>query len=298
MPPSARFSAQIRPPCASTSPRAIASPSPAPACSARPRRIAAPEALEHAGALLREPAPRRCPRPRRAPLEALGLQANRDRAVGGRVAKRVREQVVEHALDLLRRAAAPSRRRSAAPPACTCFASASAWSAADAGLDERRDRLLPAARASSAPASIRASSNRSSTRLAESAHLFLHGRQVVGRARRFRPRPPRASPAETRWACAGRGLPRRRARGARRRAARGSPAISLKERASSASSAGPLSGARALQVAAGESGRRIAAGGRRRRAIGRATSSAADHGGRGRGGRDGRGSSRRRPCGT
>ena len=57
----------------------------------------------------------------------------------------------------------------------------------------------------------------------ERANLVAQRGQVLARARRARPRPPRASPACSRAASAGRGSPRRRARGGRRRAARGSP---------------------------------------------------------------------------
>ena len=62
---------------------------------------------------------------------------------------------------------------------------------------------------------------------------------------RSRPRPPRSSPGSRRAACADRGLPRRRARGGRRRARSSRIAISLNAAPSSATSVGPCSGARA-----------------------------------------------------
>ena len=95
-----RSSAQIRPPCASTRPRAIARPRPG--AASRARSISAPEALEHArtclgvetlaGVLDGDPY-----------FSCERLDPNRDRAVAGGVSQRVGEQVHEHALDLLGR---------------------------------------------------------------------------------------------------------------------------------------------------------------------------------------------------
>ena len=238
------------------------------------------------GRLLREQAPRRCPRPTTRTSEASGSKEDCDRAVGGRVAKRVRQQVVEHAFDLDPARSELGHRRSSSR-----LHPAPASPEPRPGARGRRTTTSPdtsASRSSSvkAPASIRASSNRSSTRWRENAHLFLHGLADSGRALRFRLRRPRASPGEKRWACAGHDLPRRRARGARRRVGTGCAAISLKERASSASSAGPLSGARAVQVTAGEScggiPQAVDADGDRP-----GDEQRGDHGRRGRGGRDG-----------
>ena len=70
-----------------------------------------------------------------------GLDQHGDRAVGGRVAERVREQVEENALDLVRRA--PHRRRPVetsletdVPPACLGL------EAAHARIDEAGERRL------------------------------------------------------------------------------------------------------------------------------------------------------------
>ena len=159
-PPPGRFSAQIRPPCASTSPRAIASPSPAP--PRRAGRIAAPEALEH-------PAERLGRQPLARVLDddghtiSLGLDEDRNRAIGWRVPERVREEVEKHALDLLGRAAGDDgivdARLEADVPRPRL-----GLEPAEATVDE------PASCASrsssvSAPLSIRTSSKRSSTRV-------------------------------------------------------------------------------------------------------------------------------------
>src|SRR4029453_15999282 len=77
-----------------------------------PRDVAAPEALEHSPFHLR---PEAFPGVLDGHLEAswMGFDEHRDRAVGGCVSKRVRDQVEEHALNLIGRAprdpiAAPS----------------------------------------------------------------------------------------------------------------------------------------------------------------------------------------------
>ncbi len=101
-PPPRRFSAQIVPPCACTSPCAIARPEPGAAARARARVVGAPEALEH---------PLRAARREPVAVVLDGyehsvpvlLDHDRDLAVGPRVAERVREQVHEHALHLVGR---------------------------------------------------------------------------------------------------------------------------------------------------------------------------------------------------
>ena len=141
------------------------------------------------------------------------------------MAERVRDQVEQHALDLIGRAAA----RRPSPPRLEPHAArarlrlerragSSSTSSRElrlpqlerqrAGVDAREleevvdERARASAPAAAAPAGTRP-------------------------ARRARPRAPRASPASTRSASEGRGSPRRRARGGRRRAAAGRAAISL-----------------------------------------------------------------------
>ena len=107
----------------------------------------------------------------------------------------------------------------------------------------RRERARSGARARALPRrSGRA--RRGRRRAAPSRRAWSRSGPMYSSAPRRRRRSPRASPRSKRSACGGRGLRRRRARGGRRRGARGSAAISLNARPSSASSRGPVTGAR------------------------------------------------------
>ena len=205
--------AVMLPPCASTRPRAIASPRPPPPVvraagrRARSGRTSASalgiDAL--AGVLDRD-------------LTALASRADddRDRAVGRRVADRVREQV-----ESTRWTWSGRNGRLLRASRCSRLTFRARF-----GLEAAQRRSRRRLRAGRlwiscvrAPASIRASSKRSSTSPPR-RRAWSRGRAGTPRAWRGRPRSPRSSPASTRAACAGRGSPRRRARGARRTAAR------------------------------------------------------------------------------
>ena len=224
----------MRPPCASTSPRAIASPRPAP----RDVRdaIAAPEALEH-------------------PLPCLCVEAF--------------ARVLDGDVHLV----APGSTRTATAPSVGVCRSAfvrrfmstrstlsGAKRARDVVLDIRRERHAGAARfcldaargCSRRPERPEVGATRGSARRRRCARARRGRRRAsrargparaararTPRARRDRPRAPRASLACSRAESAGRGSPRRRARGVCRRGGRGCSPISLKDAASSATSAGP-----------------------------------------------------------
>ena len=167
--------------------------------------------------------PRPCPRRSTTTSRSCGATTHGDRAVGRRVAERVREQVEEHALDLLRRAAdaqAVAVHHAGLEPDLPRAPAAA--SAAQARRDEAAraaHRELEGERAGVDARELEEVVDEP----AEGAHLLAQRRQVVAPERRGRPRSPRASPAARRAACAGRGSPRRRARAARRRAPRARP---------------------------------------------------------------------------
>ena len=139
-PPCGRFSAQIRPPCASTRPRAIARPRPGAAAAAR--AVGAPEALEHPRRRLRrqpfagvldaqehDPPSRRSTRTATEPSDGVCRSAFVSRL------KRTRSN-----LSGASRASTPRRRRRRL--SATPRASASGCEEPQRGVDERRDRHL------------------------------------------------------------------------------------------------------------------------------------------------------------
>ena len=218
-PPLGRSSAQMRPPCASTMPAGDREPQPGAARGAS--RVAAPEAVEHPAGAPPRRAPRPCPR-RDLHLRLDLLDADRDGAVGRRVAQGVREQV-----EAAR--ARPSRARSAR---CTSLGDRCGevdasparvrLDAAQARLDDRLEQRVAELEGQRAGVDPRELEEVVHERR-EEAHLLPEDGDGRVAARRGRPRAPRASPACWRAGCGGRGSPTRRARGARRRAARGSP---------------------------------------------------------------------------
>ena len=149
------------------------------------------------------------------------LREYRDRTVRRRVAQRVREQVHQHPLHVRRRAAHVGQPVVDARLEPHAAGQRLGLQSAQAALDHRMQRGL-AVRLR--PLSRRAAPARTGRRSALPSPVPGHG----SRARSARPaparrRPPRASPASPRAACAGRGWPRRPAPGERRTAARGSP---------------------------------------------------------------------------
>ena len=218
-PPCSRFSAQMRPPWASTMPRAIARPRPVPDVAAG--AVGAPEAVEHALGRVRRRGPRRCPRRARArPSSRCSTQTATEPSDGvwrsAFVSRLKSTRSIFAGRDERRGLAVERRPTSSILPRRRL------------GLEEPQRRVDEVRRPTSAAA--RASARRSRSARARTGRRRAPRASAPGRAssagtrpaRRGRPRSPRASPASRRSACAGRGSPRRRARAARRRAARGS----------------------------------------------------------------------------
>ena len=207
-------SAQMRPPWASTRPRAIARPSPAPPVRAGSLRQKRSNIRRAASGVMPLPVSSTLTvtwSPAASTSTAIG-------AVGRRVLQRVREEVQEDPLDLVGRAA-DGRRVGELPVELHSACPRLGLDAADAPLHDRRDRdhlqlVVRARPRRSAPART---GRRRASRAAAHAPAAAPG---TPRARRARRRSPPASPGSMRPASAGRGSPRRPGRAARRTGSR------------------------------------------------------------------------------